>query len=92
MGEVRGGCPEQAKICCNFTGSSEFANSANQTGRAQFRIIQKARFRSVLWCEKVRNERRRAADLFWPISLLQLGESFVPTVQFYTATGDSIFV
>ena len=26
MGEVRGGCPEQPKVCCNFTGSSEFDN------------------------------------------------------------------
>ena len=39
----------------------------NQTGRAQFRIIQKARFWSVLWCEKVRDEERRAADLCCPI-------------------------
>ena len=30
MGEVRGGCPEQAKICCNFTGSSEFDNCAKE--------------------------------------------------------------
>ena len=32
MGEVRGGCPEQAKICCNFTGSSEFANKYQKQG------------------------------------------------------------
>ena len=46
-------------------------------------------------CAVVREGKERekkGADLFWPISLLQLGESFVPTVQFYTATGDSIFV
>ena len=67
MGEARGGRPEQAKVCCNFTGSSEFDNRANQTGRAQFRIIQKARFWSVLWCEKVRNEERRAANLCCPM-------------------------
>ena len=32
MGEVRGGCPEQAKICCNFTGSSEFPNKYQKQG------------------------------------------------------------
>ena len=44
------------------------------------------------WWEKVRNEGRKAADLFCPMFRLLLGESFVPTVQFYTATGDCIFV
>ena len=28
VGEARGGCPEQAKICCNFIASSEFDNRA----------------------------------------------------------------
>ena len=33
-----GGGPEQALICCNLSGSSEFDNAANQTGRVRFRI------------------------------------------------------
>ena len=55
-------------------------------------MIQNARFQSVLWCKKVRNEGRRATDLFCTMFCLLLGESFVPIVQFYTVNGDCIFI